>query len=146
MPLLPVKLSHRGREIAVTGLLDTGAAVNVLPYSIGEQLGLVWEEQRTAIVLSGNLALVPARGVVISATVGSFAPVRLAFAWTQTDSVRMLLGQANFFMEFDVCFFRSVSAFEVKPTSPNASASWAVAPLPTATFGYGKRVPSGAGA
>jgi tetratricopeptide (TPR) repeat protein len=80
-------------------LLDTGAAVNVLPYSLGEQLGFVWEQQRTSIVLSGNLARLPARGIVVSATIAPFAPVRLAFAWTQTDNVRLLLGQANFFKE-----------------------------------------------
>ena len=115
MPLLPLILTHGNQQTTVTGLLDTGAAVNVLPYSVGEQLGFVWEQQRTSIVLSGNLARLPARGIVVSATVGTMAPVRLAFAWTQTDSVRLLLGQANFFMEFDVCFFRSRSEFEVKP-------------------------------
>jgi hypothetical protein len=29
--------------------------------------------------------------------------------------VAMILGQVNFFMEFDVCFFRSQAAFEVTP-------------------------------
>lgn len=115
MPLLPMALNHGVQVVTVSGLLDTGSEVNVLPYSLGVQLGLVWAEQRTAIVLSGNLARVPARGVVMSATVGSFSSVRLAFAWAQTDAVRLLLGQANFFMEFDVCFLRSQEAFEVKP-------------------------------
>ena len=27
----------------------------------------------------------------------------------------MILGQVNFFMEFDVCFFRSQAAFEINP-------------------------------
>lgn len=107
LPLLPLTLGYGGRSVDVTGLLDTGATVNVLPYSVGVQLGLVWTQQRTAVVLSGNLALVPARGIVLTGVVGDFAPVRLAFAWTQTDNVRLLLGQANFFMEFDVCFYRS---------------------------------------
>ena len=114
MPLLPLMLSRGDQEITVSGLLDTGAAVNVLPYSLGEQLGFVWEQQRTSMVLSGNLARLPARGIVVSATIAPFAPVRLAFAWTQTDNVRLLLGQANFFLEFDVCFFRSRAEFEVK--------------------------------
>jgi len=115
MPLLPLTLSHGKQDIAVSGLLDTGATVNVLPYSLGERLGFIWEQQRTSIVLSGNLARLPARGVIITAKVVPFAPVRLAVAWTQTDSVRLLLGQANFFMEFDVCFYRSRSEFEIKP-------------------------------
>ncbi len=51
LPLLPLVLSHGGKQIDVIGLLDTGAAVNVLPYSSGEQLGLVWQEQKTPLAL-----------------------------------------------------------------------------------------------
>jgi hypothetical protein len=32
-----------------------------------------------------------------------------------SDRRAMILGQVNFFMEFDLCFFRSQAAFEVKP-------------------------------
>ena len=121
MPLLPVTLTNGARELAVSGLLDTGAAVNVLPYSVGVQLGFRWEEQRTSIVLSGNLARIPARGVIVTALVEPFSPVRLAFAWTQSDQVRLILGQANFFMEFDVCFYRSRQAFDIRPKAQSQS-------------------------
>jgi hypothetical protein len=47
--------------------------------------------------------------------VGSFAPARLAFAWTRNEAVPLLLGQVNFFLEFDVCFFRSQGYCEVRP-------------------------------
>jgi hypothetical protein len=30
------------KSITVSGLLDTGATVSVLPYGVGEQLGAVW--------------------------------------------------------------------------------------------------------
>jgi hypothetical protein len=115
MPLLPLVLSRGELQVETVGLLDTGAAVNVLPYSVGEQLGLVWGEQKVPVILSGNLARLPARGVLVSVTVAPFAPVRLAFAWTQADDVRLLLGQTNFFLEFEACFFRARSEFEVKP-------------------------------
>jgi hypothetical protein len=117
LPLLPFALSQGSRRMEAVGLLDTGAAVNVLPYSLGEQLGFVWEEQKTPLVLSGNLARLPARGILVTATVAHFTPVRLVFAWTQVDDVRLLLGQTNFFLEFDACFFRARSEFEVKPKS-----------------------------
>ena len=115
MPLLPLTLANGSLELAAHALLDTGAAVNVLPYSLGVQLGFRWEEQRTSIVLSGNLARTPARGVIVTAHVEPFSPVRLAFAWTQSDQVRLILGQANFFMEFDACFYRSRQAFDLRP-------------------------------
>jgi hypothetical protein len=115
-PMLPLTLSGR-QSAATSGLVDSGAAINVLPYALGVQLGFDWDQQTKAVELSGNLAAVEARVVVVSAAVGAFAPVRLAFAWARTDSVSVILGQVNFFLEFDVCFFRSRSPFEVRPRS-----------------------------
>ena len=112
---LPITLSHETHVLAVVGLLDTGSTVNVLPYPLGLQLGFVWEQQTTRVHLTGSLARLPARGVIVSGQVASFPPVELAFAWTQATDVPMILGQVNFFMEFDVCFFRSQVAFEVNP-------------------------------
>ena len=78
-------------------------------------MGAVWEQQTAAVQLSGNLAACEARVLVVSAIVGNFPAVRLAFAWARTDAVPILLGQVNFFLEFDVCFFRSRSIFEIRP-------------------------------
>jgi hypothetical protein len=114
---LPILLSRGERSIATVGLLDTGSTVNVLPYTIGLELGLVWEEQTTPVVLTGSLGRVPARGVILHGQVEPFAPVELAFAWTQLPEAPLLLGQINFFLEFEVCFFRAQSAYEVKPRS-----------------------------
>ena len=113
-PLLPISLTGL-RSVSVSGFLDTGAAINVLPYSIGEQLGLEWEQHTTSVELTGTLAACEARVLVVSAVVGRFAPLRLAFAWAKTDAVPVLLGQVNFFLEFDVCFFRARRLFEVRP-------------------------------
>lgn len=114
-PYLPIALSYQNRSLQVSGLLDTGASVNVLPYDIGLQLGAVWEEQTISVVLTGNLARFLARGLVVSAQVGQCVPVRLAFAWTQANDVPLILGRQNFFSEFDVCFYGSQLAFEVCP-------------------------------
>jgi len=112
---LPITLRHETHVVTVTGLLDTGSTVNVLPYPLGLQLGFVWEQQPTRVHLTGSLARLPARGVIVSGQVAAFPPVELAFAWTQSPEVPMILGQVNFFMEFDVCFFRSQAAFEIDP-------------------------------
>ncbi len=113
-PMLPLTLIG-GNSVATSGLVDSGATVNVLPYALGVQLGLDWDQQTRSVELSGNLASVEARVVVLSAVVGSYPPLRLAFAWARTDAVSVILGQVNFFMEFDVCFFRSRGLFEVRP-------------------------------
>ena len=117
LPLLPIQLTSNDRSVETIGLLDSGAAVNVLPFSIGRQLGLVWEATHPEIQLTGNLAKLPAKGVIVSAKTAQFPLVDLAFAWSQSDEVPLLLGQINFFMAFDVCFFRSQSTFEIKPKS-----------------------------
>ena len=49
------------------------------------------------------------------ASVGNFAPVYLAFAWTRNELVPNILGQKNFFEEFDVCFYGSKRFVEVRP-------------------------------
>jgi hypothetical protein len=113
-PLLPIT-PIGSKTVTVSGLLDTGATVNVLLYAVGEHLGAVWEQQTTPITLSGNLAACEARALIVPAVVGKFSPIRRAIAWAKTDGVSVLLGQVNFFMEFDVCFYRSRSVFEVRP-------------------------------
>lgn len=115
MPYLPITLTYRYQPVESMALLDTGASVNVLPYEIGLQLGAVWEEQTVPIQLSGNLARMEARGLVLSATVAEFPSVLLAFAWTKSSEAPLILGHTNFFAEFDVCFYRADLAFELRP-------------------------------
>jgi hypothetical protein len=117
LPELPLILTYRNSSVDVSGLLDTGASVSVLPYSIGVQLGAIWEEQTISVMLAGNLAPVEARGLLVSAQIGSFEPVRLVFAWSLSNDIPLLLGRMNFFLEFDVCFYRSQLVFDVCPQS-----------------------------
>ena len=114
-PHLPLRLTYQKRSIQTSALLDTGAMVNVLPYPVGIELGCIWEQQTTALSLTGNLAQYEARAVVINTIVGQFEPVQLVFAWTKATNVPLLLGQVNFFMEFDICFHRSQLYFEINP-------------------------------
>ena len=114
-PHLPLRLTYQKHSIQTSALLDTGAMVNVLPYPVGIELGCIWEQQTTALSLTGNLAQYEARAVVINTIVGQFEPVQLVFAWTKATNVPLLLGQVNFFMEFDICFHRSQLYFEINP-------------------------------
>ncbi len=116
-PILPVILTHRGTPYTAHAIIDSGADVNVLPYPIGIGLGGNWEQARTGLTLSGNLANYEARGILVNCTVGDLPSVQLAFAWTRAEHVPLLFGQVNFFMEFDVCFFRARSMFEIRSRS-----------------------------
>lgn len=114
-PPLPLTLSIGSRVLTVEALHDSGADVNVLPWRMGEAGGGAWNPAKATLRLAGALAGTPAMPLLVEAKVGEFAPVRLAFAWCHTDEVPLMLGQTNFFMEFDVCFFRSRSEFAVAP-------------------------------
>lgn len=115
LPLLPMVLFSEAGSLRVNGLVDTGASVNVLPHGVGLSLGLIWEQNKAAITLSGNLANFPAQLVTLFARIGDYVPVPLNFAWSQSDNTRLILGHANFFMAFNVCVYRSDGVFEVKP-------------------------------
>lgn len=114
-PYMPITLANQQSSIATSALLDTGATVNVLPYSVGLELGFIWERQTATLNLTGNLAQYEARVVVVQAEIAQFEPSQLVFAWTKAEQVPLILGQVNFFMEFDVCFYRSQLYFAVSP-------------------------------
>ena len=116
-PLLPIKLLHESKSVEVTGLLDSGSDISILPYAIGQRLGLIWDERRALIGLSGNLRRTPAQGVGLMAQVGDFQSVMLMFAWIQAENAPLILGQISFFMKFDVCFHRSAEAFDIRSRS-----------------------------
>ena len=116
LPRLTFSLSCNNRQIEVTGLVDSGATVSVLPYEIGIRLGEIWDDRKANIRLAGNMGNFPAMPLAATAKIGNFQPVRLVFAWVRTDAP-LILGQTNFFMEFDVCFYRSKLEFEIMPNS-----------------------------
>ena len=108
---------HEDQALEALGLVDTGSTVNVLPYHLGLQLGALWNPSDQALELTGNLAQFEARPLIVTAQVADYPPIRLAFAWTKAEQVPVILGQVNFFLEFDVCIFRSQGRFEVRPRS-----------------------------
>jgi hypothetical protein len=79
-PYLLFTLLYQQSSITASALLDTGASVNVLPYSVGVELGYDWERQTAALSLTGNLAQYEARVALVQAIVGQSEPVQLIFA------------------------------------------------------------------
>lgn len=118
LPRVLLILRREGRTVETLGLVDSGATVNVMPYELGLQLGATWDDSKAIIQLAGNLGNQSATPFSAMVQVGDIAPVQLAFAWTKSPNAPLILGQTNFFMEFDVCFYRSKMEFEVKPRSP----------------------------
>jgi hypothetical protein len=113
LPTIPIILSYPDSSVSANALLDTGSTVNLLPYDIGLQLGAIWDQQIVRLPLAGNLARVEARGLFVQVKIGNLEPVRLAFAWAKASQIPLILGQTNFFREFDVCFQRSQSTIKI---------------------------------
>ena len=94
--------------------------MNVLPYRVGLALGANWEEQTTPVSLVGSLGQFEAWALVVMAAhprIIPADPVRLVFAWTRSETAPVIFGQMNFFLEFDVCFYRSQGVFDVQQKS-----------------------------
>ncbi len=121
LPMVDVTLRHTNRKVTLSALVDSGAMMSTLPHDIGVQLGLVWEEQHIDIAQAGQLQGVPAKGIALSATVGDFPKVRLAFALIRKASfeVRPILGQMNFFREFTITFEGYNNSFDIRPKPTN---------------------------
>ena len=118
LPRLPFLLRRETQSVEVVGLVDSGATVDVLPYEVGLDLGGIWDDRRAIIQLAGNLSNQPAMPFSAIVQIGEFPPTELLFAWVKRPNTPLILGQTNFFLEFDVCFYRSKMEFEVAPKSP----------------------------
>jgi hypothetical protein len=118
MPRLPLTLKLGDQSTEVVGLIDSGASVNVIPFSIGIALGAVWEQQTVSVPLVGSLGRAEARTLIVEAIHSQLTlehPVELIFAWTRSDNAPLLFGQTNFLMEFRVCFDALQGVFEIYP-------------------------------
>lgn len=116
MPRLPLEISYGTQRVRIAGIVDSGASVSVLPYRIGSALGAAWDELEDLGPLVGNLSSATSRALSVSANIlgiTGVTGVRLLFAWAESDSVPVLLGQIDFFMKFNVCIYRAQNYFEV---------------------------------
>lgn len=120
MPFLPLTLTLGSTALTVQALLDTGAAANVMPLEIGLQLGAEWQPDAPPITLAGALGGVESQGLLVTAQVATFPLIALTFAWARTNQIRLILGQENFFQEFDAYFARSRDFFEISPKAIRA--------------------------
>ena len=85
MPVVNVSLSHEGHSVVMPALVDSGAAMNLLPFECGQHLGFVWEEQRLPLPMGGLLSNAKAFAVSVTFSLDPFPPIDLAFAWTDVS-------------------------------------------------------------
>ena len=84
-----------------------------MPFTAGVALAFDWSSEPQSVTLGGALQGIPAKLIFLSLAAHPFPPIRMPFAWLATDAAPLLLGQATFFDEFDVCFFRRRGLFQI---------------------------------
>lgn len=119
MPFVDIQLTHSNRQSSVSALVDSGSALNILPLDVGLGLGLNWETQTFPLDVRGALKGIQAYAVLVRGELAPFPSLDLAFAWVSKPSseVPAILGQVNFFQEFDVLFYGHQQAFDIIPRS-----------------------------
>ena len=121
-PYLPILLRNGAFQKHATALVDSGSDVNLLPYQLGIELGATWHAQHNSFTLSGALAGQEARGILVEGKVENYQEITLAFAWAETDDLPLILGQTNFFQQFDLCFHNTNGYFTLDLTGGSRSA------------------------
>ena len=101
-PMLPIQLKSASHTISELALVDSGAALSVLPFDLGLQLGLDWNDAVIGSGLGNRIKPADSRFVFLDLIVESFQPFKNIFLWVNTNEIRLILGQANFLAHFDV--------------------------------------------
>jgi hypothetical protein len=115
LPRVEIDLDANSQTTRVLGLVDSGSTINVMPYQVGLDLGYVWDDRKATIGMSGSLAAMRAVPVSADGALGDFDVVKLIFAWVRSDEIPLIFGQTNFFVEYEVHFYRAQYEFEVFP-------------------------------
>ncbi len=114
-PLVDIQLYHAEHEIIVPVLVDSGADISIMPYEIGLELGFIWNEQTYPIDLGGIMRGVPAFAVLVRGEIAGLPEKALVFAWAQKhrSECRFVVGQMNFFQQYEVTFRGYENTFEI---------------------------------
>jgi Aspartyl protease len=119
MPYIPVRLEANGNVVDVMALVDTGSTISVIPNRIGRELGLDWESGNT-VLLTGALES-EARLMVLDMEISGLGKMKQGFAWARNDKSRVILGNMNFFVEYDVYFSRVKKVLILTSTAKEAT-------------------------
>lgn len=102
-PLVPIKLTNKGKSYSTDGLLDSGATLSFFNHEAASQLGITIQHGRpiVATTSSGNTKAYVHQVEVTVGETTFLAP--LAFA-KDKEPYTNLLGRSNIFTNFTVVF------------------------------------------
>ncbi len=115
-PLIPIRLSAKGRTIQLLALIDSGADVSLFHSSIAAKLGLDTDIGQTMRYngiegqsITGQLYTVDLQ------VVGANERMTMNVGFTDSSGVHAILGQQDFFEHYQITFERYNERLELKP-------------------------------
>jgi hypothetical protein len=115
-PMLPLKLSCRGKTVEVFALVDSGADTSLFHASLARTLGidLMSGRKQTFFGIAQGMG-VDAYFHTVSLQVLGGSPIEMEIGFTESNGVGALLGQTGFFDAFIVRFEKAKERFELMP-------------------------------
>ena len=114
MPFMWIRLGENYEDWA---LIDSGAWVNVLLYSVGLAMGLNWDDFPDGAKIGGAVVS-SSKEVRVKAKIRGFEEMELKFAWIGHDEARLILGHDDFFRQFDIYFSTVNEKFALTQAAP----------------------------
>lgn len=118
-PVIPMRIIGPRREAKVFMLLDSGADISFIPYSIGETIGLEFDISNRSEVEGIGEGTVPYILSHVKLPIGDVEiPARVG--WALIEEVPLLLGRLDVFQKFSVEFREFENKIIVNPVFPSA--------------------------
>jgi len=102
-PIIPVRISGPIRAVNVFMLVDSGADLSILPYSVGETLGLQFDIGTRSEVQGIGEGAVPYVLGEVELQLSGIA-LRVRIGWALIEEVPFLLGRLDVFRELAIEF------------------------------------------
>ncbi len=102
-PIIPVRVSGPARSVNVFMLLDSGADLSILPYSVGETLGLRLDISTKGEVQGIGEGMMPYVLGEVDLQIGGIV-LHARIGWALIEEVPFLLGRLDVFRELAIEF------------------------------------------
>ena len=106
IPTAIVEIKSQKLSLSCKMLVDTGAYLSMIPYSVGIELGLTISEDEILEAGGAGGASIPHVVKELEIQIGDYS-IHARIGWALTDEVPLLLGRLDIYDEFDIEFSQS---------------------------------------
>jgi len=114
-PIIPVKIIGPHRNVNIFMLLDSGADISLIPYSVGETIGLKLDMANRSEIYGIGEGSVPYILTNVNIEIGTIE-TSIRIGWTLIEEVPFIIGRLDFFHQFAIEFREFENRIILKPT------------------------------